>query len=562
MNFFKFILVLFLATLVVGGAYLMTMLSPGKVVDAPITYIDPTIESAEILKESELLESEFEKFAQIGTPNTEMIEKLRRAIRLQEVYIEKSRSVSSDNAPMNRLTRLRTRLQNLEAEPMAKIVKELIENANRTEEAGDITATENFLRQAYDMSDKINRNYPLSRFKNITITVDLDKRIKNLYIGPLYKKSLEAEEMAKKCLEKFKWSDAATHFEEAIKISEEISAKYPASGYNDYLRIQRLRSEIDSLRSNPFKEKLDNALESAKQSDDKGEYAEASEAYYAAASIQKDINSLFPRSIHSSDEKFVEYSNLANIAKSKISSAELIALDKDFMKAIHKADIVSASDISTSIATKFEQFVSDFPKNTQISSEDVLRVRYLNFILKQILEIRALTLQNLADFGDKSGAKMLKTEVSQKLFDIVMQENPSRDSSSLDKPVESVTYEEAKLFCQRLTWILGKKVSLPTEEQYKLAVGNLRYADIDAISWNGSNSGGKIQKCATKKANDKGFFDLLGNVGEFTDLVYADTVLVLGGGAQTSADAIAVLPSVRMDKNQRNRMVGFRIVIY
>ena len=127
---------------------------------------------------------------------------------------------------------------------------------------------------------------------------------------------------------------------------------------------------------------------------------------------------------------------------------------------------------------------------------------------------------------------------------------------------DEVTYEEAKLFCQRLTWILGKKVSLPTEEQYKLAVGNLRYADIDAISWNGSNSGGKIQKCATKKANDKGFFDLLGNVGEFTDLVYADTVLVLGGGAQTSADAIAVLPSARMDKNQRNRMVGFRIVIY
>ena len=86
--------------------------------------------------------------------------------------------------------------------------------------------------------------------------------------------------------------------------------------------------------------------------------------------------------------------------------------------------------------------------------------------------------------------------------------------------------------------------------------------DIDAISWNASNSGGSVHKVATKKANDKGFFDLLGNVEEFVSGETSDgSVTVMGGDAQTSVDSISSLPSSKTDMNRRNRMLGFRIIV-
>ena len=143
-----------------------------------------------------------------------------------------------------------------------------------------------------------------------------------------------------------------------------------------------------------------------------------------------------------------------------------------------------------------------------------------------------------------------------------MRENPSRNKSSALNPAESITFEEAKNFCQRLGWILGAKADLPTLAEYRGAVGNLRYADIDALSWNGSNSGGETHQIATKKANDRGFFDLLGNVAEFVaDGADSESCTVIGGGAQTSADSISELPVSSADKNGRSRMVGFRFTV-
>ena len=159
---------------------------------------------------------------------------------------------------------------------------------------------------------------------------------------------------------------------------------------------------------------------------------------------------------------------------------------------------------------------------------------------------------------------MLKTEVPQDLFILIMQENPSRDSDNPRKPVDSVTAEEISRFCNRLSWILGRNVSLPSKAQFKAAVGSLRYADLNEISWNNINSGGHTHPVATKKPNDRGLYDLLGNVGEYVISDDEDAVSgykIIGGGAQTQTDSMLDLSEFSMDEKQRNRMVGFRIVV-
>ena len=560
MKLVKTLLVILAAAAVIGFFYFLTLMSPGKSVKAPSEYIDPSVESSQLLKESEELEAEFEKSASAGIVSAPEVDKLRKAIRLQEIYIEKARATSSDRAPMHRLTRLHTRLHNVEAEPLSRLVADFEKNARSAEESGDSEAADRFYRQAYDIQDKINRGYWLSDFKSVTKVVEIDKAIKNLQVRPMYEESLAAEQRAKEAVSKSDWKAAVAEYEKAVQISRDISLKFPTSGYNDYMRIQRMRGELDSLKSSDLKVEIEKLLGEADGLQKKGEFAAASDRYAMAAVRQKDINQLFPRSIHASEERLSEYSNLSTEAKSRIYAAEVSAIDREFTEAVRSSDIAKASDLSSNLVARVEQFRKDFPRNSDITSEDLIRVRYLNFTIRQIADIQKLVKSALLPVGS-GGKKMLKTEVTQKLYSLVMQENPSRNQSSEDNPVESVTYQEAMTFCQRLGWILGMKVSLPTEAEFVDAVGNLRYADIDAISWNGSNSGGSIHPVAAKKANDKGFFDLLGNVGEFVLGVEEGSARVLGGGAQTSADAISVLPRAMADANQRNRMTGFRITV-
>ena len=560
MKLVKTLLVILAAAAVIGFFYFLTLMSPGKSVKAPSEYIDPSVESSQLLKESEELEAEFEKSASVGIVSAAEVDKLRKAIRLQEIYIEKARATSSDRAPMNRLTRLRARLHNVEAEPLSRLVADFEKNARTAEESGDSDAADRFYRQAYDIQDKINRNYWLSDFKSVTKVVEIDKAIKNLQVRPMYEESLAAEKRAKEAVSKSDWKAAVAEYEKAMQISRDISLKFPTSGYNDYMRIQRMRGELDSLKSSDLKVEIEKLLGEAGELQKKGEFAAASDKYAMAAVRQKDINELFPRSIHASEEKLSEYSNLSTEAKSRIYAAEISALDKEFTEAVRASDISKASDLSANLVARVEQFRKDFPRNSDITSEDLIRVRYLNFTIRHIAEIQKLVKSDLLAVGS-GGKKMLKTEVTQKLYSLVMQENPSRNQSSEDNPVESATYQEAMTFCQRLGWILGMRVSLPAESEFVEAVGNLRYADIDAISWNASNSGGSIHPVAAKKANDKGFFDLLGNVGEFVLGEEEGGATVLGGSSQTSADAISSLPRAKADANQRNRMTGFRITV-
>ena len=179
-------------------------------------------------------------------------------------------------------------------------------------------------------------------------------------------------------------------------------------------------------------------------------------------------------------------------------------------------------------------------------------------MVREIPQIQEMVKRNLISIGSVS---MLKSEVSQKLFKLVMKENPSRYIGD-DLPVDSVSYEDVERFCTRLSWLMSAKITLPTLDEFKKAVGSLRYADIDDISWHNRNSSGRTHPVASKKANDKGFYDLLGNVEEFLQSQSAsDEIQVVGGSAQTTTDSILDLAKKTVDIKSRNRVLGFRIVV-
>ena len=138
-----------------------------------------------------------------------------------------------------------------------------------------------------------------------------------------------------------------------------------------------------------------------------------------------------------------------------------------------------------------------------------------------------------------------RTEVTQLQWTTVMKGNPSKFNQAIDHAAiikklmsEGVSQKDAEakaalvpttneMFpAEELSWNLCQEfcaktgLSLPTESQWEYACRagstSARYGSVDDISWNSRNSVGHTNTTALKAPNALGFYDMLGNVWEWT----------------------------------------------
>ncbi len=127
--------------------------------------------------------------------------------------------------------------------------------------------------------------------------------------------------------------------------------------------------------------------------------------------------------------------------------------------------------------------------------------------------VHAVTLSNF---------KLLETEVTEAQYLAVMGVNPSCNvggGGGTNNPVECVTWNDAKIFCEAL----GGRLPTEAEFEYGARGGKAtRYycgtktSCLNGIAWYSGNSGGKKHFVAGKAPNAYGLFDMLGNVWEWT----------------------------------------------
>ncbi len=210
---------------------------------------------------------------------------------------------------------------------------------------------------------------------------------------------------------------------------------------------------------------------------------------------------------------------------------------------------------------------------------------------------------------------MGKFEVTQEQYQKIMRMSPSRFRGR-KRPVETITFFNAREFCQKLSQKTGKLYRLPTEAEWEYACragtntalytglisinGIKNSPEIDPIAWYAGNSGvanedgidssaweGKQyphRRAAThpvgfKKPNDFGLYDMIGNVWEWCQDwydagYYQATPYDDPSGPQTSAKKVLRGGSWGSDvrncrsanrlgefPGQRNHTVGLRVVL-
>ena len=145
------------------------------------------------------------------------------------------------------------------------------------------------------------------------------------------------------------------------------------------------------------------------------------------------------------------------------------------------------------------------------------------------------------------------TEVTQELWEAVMDYSPSRFTGDPQLPVEMVSYLDCQAFIYRLNELTGRHFRLPTEAEWEYAARGGQYSNDfmyaggtspNPNAWYSDNSYETTHAVATKMPNELSIYDMSGNVAEWCQDAW-------GNYSAFGQDAPAINPWIRANTTYR-----------
>ena len=148
-----------------------------------------------------------------------------------------------------------------------------------------------------------------------------------------------------------------------------------------------------------------------------------------------------------------------------------------------------------------------------------------------------------------------------------------RDNShfiGMDRPVDSVSWDDVQTFLNKLNARSGRQYRLPTEAEWKIACDggeSHEYCgsdNVNAVAWYSGNSNHQTHPVGQKQPNGYGLYDMSGNVWEWTqdcrDVGDCSQRVVRGGGWEGNPVDVRAASRIRFPPSDRLfSLQGFRI---
>ncbi len=550
--------VLLLIALPLAFAYFYPQLGPRSVPDkAAEKYEDMSV--ADLLRQSMALEEEFDAVIAIREPTEAEVAQLKEALDLQVAYLK--RSPTGDREFYSRRDALRAKLHDYASRPVEQTLLEVETEARELQNLGQMDAALEKFREALALQREINQRLSQSPLANPARQNRLERTVRYLEAEPLYQRSLSLEREADAAAESGNWERARTLMADARLIQEQLNRDYRGASQASPVRLGQLRAKLTDYEAGLSLSFINERVEAAQNAESNGNYLEAADHYSDAMRRQQVLNEQFPDSRFSSPQRVGELDGLRQTALSFRLASQIRASTTRLEQLLRDRDTGNARELLQELNANLAEFNDAFPQSQADLGDAPLRARYLSFLGENLDDVQERIYADLVPLPGQAGARMFRTEVPHRLYRVVMGSNPSPVSGET-LPVPPIRYANASEFCQRLTWVLGRPVRLPSEADFKAALGNLRYIKLEAVTWNSENSEGAPQPIGTREPTAGGFVDLLGNVAEWLQAPDAgDAYPVAGGDATDSLEALYRVPIEMRDSPRGADWIGLRFLV-
>lgn len=552
--------IILLFVVVLGGVYTMTLFSPQRVKPANVAVSGARAEqTAAQEKRSMELADQFKR-------NVILRPALEEDFALLDQALEAEATILALNSGHNTNSFLRTEeLRKLRDEHRAlQLNGQSVQAEQAAHAAADRESALEQITLAWELQERINRDYPRSSSVNLLRLVRLKREMDRRQAEPLNERSVAAEAAAQAAQDSEQWTVAVQQLELAIALQARLNEEYRGQHFSNPQRLNRLQEKLDSLRASDVRERMLELEAAAEQAQKAGEYQKVAASMEQLIRLQELVNRDFSNSRFASDDALKVYERRRDEARSQGMISLIRDQDATVDSLLRARNSWKAAELIGTLTTQIESFTMTFPGSTGLSEAMVLKYKFLTSVRGDISLLQDRLYGQLLPLPSETTTRMLRTEVPQALYESVMSgANPSRNREPL-LPVDSVNHDEALEFARRVGWLLGLPANLPTEQQYRMGLGVDRYARLADQTWNVENALGVTHEVGTREPNRNGFYDLLGNVSEWLlsdELRSGREARQIGGSIESTVDQLADVPVQISNALGRNRHNGFRIVV-
>ncbi len=509
---------------------------------------------ARVAGEVDVLEKNYQRALESGATETAAGAMLNRLIEKQKELMRLEPTVKTEQA--DKLAKLEGARGSQRARAARAQSLVLEKEALAARAAGQAGEAMDKMREALRLQREANAN-ATDELKDLPRESRLAQEIDGGEAEPLRAAVVTAMALARSAVVQERWEEALKAFSDARKAQAELNQRFAATRFADIPALDKIDGEIQSLRAASLAAVATAREREGDAAAKKGRVQEAAASYAAAAAALREVNEKFAKSRYASPERLDELEVRRQTVMSGALLARAAEIDREVVAALRRRQNSAAAEKLGAAAKILEKVAADFPRSR---ARDPALQRKLVYLALRAADLDGLQEQvfgRLAPLTATLTVQMLKTEVPQELYQRVMNANPSRNAGR-GLPVDSVSWADTQEFCERVSWLLGLRVRLPNEEDFRGA-----WAPGGAAAWSAETSGGRSRDCGKSPATATGFHDLAGNLAEWLQPAteVGETAPVAGGSYLDTADALQTLKIVTEEKRVRARHVGFRVVV-
>lgn len=477
-----------------------------------------------------------------------------RLIERQAALLKSDRTAPKNYPQLSRLEKLRDSLKSRQAAARSAIAER---QATDARQGGDAALASQRLREALELQKTANARATSDAERNGAREAQLRTLIDDVEVASLQPLVAAAQSRVAEARAGRNNADLVQALREERAARVQLNQRGPASRYADAVAVKRLDEEIDSVQAAELASLILTREQRANEAAGAGHMEDAAAGFAAAAELQRRLNTTFPQSRTASIARLDELENRRQDMLASGLIAKVVALDRDVTQLLRRSRADGVGERASATTALLTEIAASYPRSRL--PDATLRSRAIYRWLKrdEIADVISKVNERLVELPTSAGLRIFSCEVAQELYQRVMNANPSRDFAP-PLPVESVTWHEAREFCQRLSWILGRPVRLPTERDLAALL-----RPRGAIAWSAETANGHTHPVGSSTPGLLGLHDLHGNVAEWLHSPEESGPIapIAGGSFLDAQAAIERTPVTTFPKHQRARHIGFRFVV-